>query len=110
MTLNEYQRLASRTIPEIMSKEDMKNHALHGLSAEVGEIHGLYQKVYQGHSIDRAHLAKEIGDVLWFVAELCTAIEVELDEVADGNIIKLLKRYPNGFEDERSLHRAEGDV
>ena len=110
MTLNEYQRLASRTIPETMGKEDMKNHALHGLSAEVGEIHGLYQKVYQGHSIDRAHLAKEIGDVLWFVAELCTAIEVELDEVADGNIIKLLKRYPNGFEDERSLHRAEGDV
>ena len=110
MTLNEYQRLASRTIPETMSKEDMKNHALHGLSAEVGEIHGLYQKVYQGHSIDRAHLAKEIGDVLWFVAELCTAIEVELDEVADGNILKLLARYPNGFEDERSLHRAEGDV
>lgn len=110
MTLNEYQRLASRTIPESMSKEDMKNHALHGLSAEVGEIHGLYQKVYQGHEIERKRIIGEGGDLLWFVAELFTAYDISLEEVGFSNIYKLWERYPNGFEAERSLHRKEGDV
>lgn len=85
-------------------------HALHGMSGEVGEIHSIYQKSYQGHVIDQAHLKKEIGDLLWFIAEYCTAMGWTLEDVAQTNIDKLLARFPNGFEVDKSLHRKEGDI
>ena len=53
---------------------------------------------------------KELGDLLWFVAEYCTAKGWELDEIMQMNIDKLRKRYPDGFDSELSQHRAEGDV
>lgn len=107
---NEYQKLASRTIAEDMSCKDMGDHALHGMSGEVGEIHSIYQKVYQGHKMDPWHIKKEVGDLLWFVAEFCTAWGWRLEDVMEENIDKLRKRYPDGFEVERSLNRKEGDI
>jgi len=70
----------------------------------------LYQKVYQGHIFDKAHLQKEIGDLLWFIAELCTINDLKLSDVAQMNIDKLKARYPEGFEISRSLHRKDGDI
>lgn len=110
MTLNEYQRLAARTIRPKMGWESLRNHALFGMASEVGELHGLYQKGYQGHAIDPDHAMKEVGDLLWFVAEYCTAMSWDLDEVGQTNISKLIARYPDGFDPEKSLHRREGDV
>ena len=110
MDMNEYQQLAARTMGKGWNKDDYLYHALFGLASEVGEVQGLYQKAYQGHSFDRQHLEKEIGDVLWFVAELCTALDFSLDDVASLNIAKLKARYPDGFEEEKSLHRKTGDV
>lgn len=110
MTLNEYQSLAARTIDKNLTLKGQLMHSLHGLSSEVGEIHSIFQKQYQGHRVDEAHLKSEAGDLMWFLAELCTAHGWELEEVAQGNIDKLTARYPNGFEAERSLHRAEGDI
>lgn len=55
-------------------------------------------------------LKKELGDVLWFVAEVATAFGWNLDEIAKMNIEKLEARYPNGFETEKSLHRKNGDI
>lgn len=107
MTLNEYQNLAARTINTKGSTLDIIGHALHGLAAEVGEVHSLYQKEYQGHPLDLNELKKEAGDCMWFVAELCTAYGWALEEVAQANIAKLLHRYPNGFEADRSIHREE---
>jgi len=110
MTCNEYQRLASRTIRKDMTAIGMEAHALHGLSAEVGEIHGLYQKTYQGHKMDAEHLKKEIGDVMWFLAELCTANQFKLNDIMQMNIDKLMNRYPDGFDIEKSINRKDGDV
>ena len=110
MTFNEYQALAARTIDKNLTPKGQLMHSLHGLSSEVGEIHSIFQKQYQGHKVDETHLKSEAGDLLWFLAELCTAHGWELEEVAQGNIDKLIARYPNGFEAERSLHRAEGDI
>lgn len=110
MELSEYQKQAARTINPALNREDKTRHALFGLTAEVGEINGLYQKQYQGHEIDTEHLVKEIGDALWMLAELCTANDLVLDVVARMNILKLMDRYPDGFSEERSLHRKEGDV
>lgn len=109
MKIDKYQQLAARTIG-CKNKFEMLMHSLHGMVGEVGELHSLYQKEYQGHSIDQKHCLKEVGDLLWFIAEYCTACGVPMSLVAEMNIDKLKARYPNGFEEERSLHRAEGDI
>ncbi len=110
MTGNEYQKKANRTINYELSRIERELHALHGLSGEVGEIHSLYQKVYQGHEMDEEHLAKEIGDLLWFIAELCTCKGLLFNDIMQLNIDKLKARFPDGFEADKSLHRKKGDV
>ena len=110
MTMNNYQTLAARTINDELNAREKYHHALHGMVGEIGELHSLYQKTYQGHEIDREHAKKELGDLLWFIAEYCTANGWDLGEIAQMNIDKLKARYPEGFEVERSLNRAEGDV
>ena len=80
------------------------------MSAEVGELHGLYQKKYQGHKFDEEHAKKEVGDILWMIAEYCTANGWNLEDIMELNIEKLKARYPDGFSAERSLHRRAGDV
>ena len=59
---------------------------------------------------DEAHLKKELGDLLWFMAEYCTAMGWDFSEIARINIQKLIDRYPDGFEEERSIYRKEGDI
>lgn len=122
--LNQYQTEAMRTCSIDYTSEDrmtnalqlsadhqaMLMHAALGLSSEAGEVAGILQKIYQGHSFDRVHLAKELGDVLWMVAEACEALGMQLSSVAEMNLAKLRARYPHGFDPERSLHRAEGDI
>lgn len=111
MTANEYQRLAARTIDYVnMFEWDQECHALHGMVSEIGELHGIYQKEYQGHEADDEHLKKELGDLLWFIAEYCTSQGWELEEIMQMNIDKLKARYPEGFDPEKSLHRKEGDI
>ena len=110
MTLNEYQELAARTINPELTKVEQVQHSLHGLSAEVGELNGLYQKFYQGHAVDPKHAKKEVGDIAWMLAEYCTANGWSLDEVFQLNIDKLRKRYPDGFDAEHSLHRGADDI
>ena len=110
MQMNEYQALAARTINKDLYPEQVSFHALHGMVGEIGEIHSLYQKSYQGHVIEQDHLKKEVGDLLWFIAEYCTAMGWRLEDVAQANIDKLRARYPEGFDAEKSLHRKAGDV
>lgn len=110
MQMNQYQALAQRTMNANIDNFDQVSHALHGLSAEVGELHSLYQKKYQGHPLEAEHLKKEVGDILWFIAEYCTANGWMLEDIARMNIDKLKARYPEGFNAENSLHRKDGDI
>lgn len=110
MTANDYQTKAARTINRSLSQQDMTAHALYGLAAEVGELLGIHQKVYQGHNFDEEHAKKEMGDILWMCAEYCTAHDWMLADVMRANIEKLRERYPMGFESGKSLHRKEGDI
>lgn len=105
MTFREYQKLAARTINTNLTDEQILLHALHEMAGEVGEIHSLFQKVYQGHTLDDEDLCLEVGDLLWGIAELCTARGWDMGVVAERNILKLKRRYPEGFSEERSLHR-----
>lgn len=110
MTINEYQKEAARTIRKDLADHLRMDHALHGMVSEIGELHAIYQKAYQGHRIEPMHLKKELGDLLWFVAEYCTALGWDLEEIMQMNIDKLRARYPDGFDADKSLHRKEGDV
>ena len=110
MTIDDYQRQASRTMNWGLTDWENKMHALHGMVSELGEIHGIYQKVYQGHEDTETHTKREVGDLMWFVAEFCTANGWSLGAICEMNIEKLKNRYPLGFDAERSRHREAGDI
>ena len=107
---NHYQELAARTINQRLCDYEMEMHAMHGMVGEIGELNSLYQKAFQGHHFDEEHAKKELGDLMWFIAEYCTAMGWELDDVMEMNINKLRARYPDGFNEEQSLYRKEGDI
>lgn len=109
-TFNMYQYLAARTINQELRPSEQGKHALHGMVGEIGELHSIYQKRYQGHEFDVGHAKKELGDLLWFIAEYCTAHNWSMGEIAQMNIEKLKARYPEGFESDKSLNRKEGDI
>lgn len=110
MNINEYQKLAARTINNNLDWKQQGKHALHGMVGEIGEIHSIYQKKYQGHAFDETHVKKELGDLLWFIAEYCTAHGWDMNDVAEMNIEKLRARYPDGFDADKSQHRQAGDI
>lgn len=110
LTMNEYQQLAQRTSNTNTYASKIENGLL-GLFGEGGECADLYKKyMYQEHEFDKERMAKELGDVLWYVAEIATGLKMTLEDIAQMNIDKLKARYPDGFEGERSKHRMEGDV
>jgi NTP pyrophosphatase (non-canonical NTP hydrolase) len=98
MELNEYQRKAMVTKKNYATKKDQEINGLLGLAGEAGEVCDMIKKHYSvGTPIDREALAKEIGDVMWYIAELCDAFGFTLDEVAQGNIKKLAARHGSSF-------------
>lgn len=96
-SLNEYQLAAARTIKPQDFRRTLDNGAL-GLAGEAGEtVDHIKKYLHHDVPIDQEKLVKELGDVLWYVAELCTALGITLSEVANVNIEKLLARYPEKF-------------
>ncbi len=111
MTINEYQVEAMRTASGMNKDYPMWLNGVLGLNGESGEIADMVKKhIFQGHPLDFEHLAKELGDVAWYIAVTAKAIGYDLETILQMNVDKLRNRYPNGFEVERSLHRKAGDV
>ena len=127
MTGNEYQKLAMRTndgnctfrlekaVEEVqrfrgdtgMDIGGVLNACL-GLSGEVGETNDMIKKwIFHGHVLDENKLAKELGDILWYVAMMCHSLGWNIEEIMQMNIEKLKARYPEGFSEEASIHRKE---
>lgn len=108
MTGTEYQKLAMRTNkPEATQKENLINGCL-GLAGEAGEVCDIVKKyMFQGHNLETQKIVDELSDVLWYVALTAQGIGCDLDSIMEHNINKLKKRYPNGFEAERSINRTE---
>ena len=114
MTINEYQNHALRTeslittdpIPYIRVLE-----GLMGLNGEAGEAIDILKKViFQGHEFDREHLAKELGDIAWYLAIAADALSYDLETILQMNVDKLKARYPDGFKTEQSQNRVANDV
>ena len=112
MTINEYQTAALRTAQTgKLSIGDLLLNSALGLCGESGEVADIVKKFrFQGHDIDVEHIAKELGDVAWYLAVGAYAIGLDLESIFRMNIEKLEARYPDGFSTDRSLHRAENDV
>lgn len=111
MTINEYQMLAMKTVNPELNKDEMLINSVMGLCGESGEAIDIVKKWFaHGHELDKDHLKKELGDIAWYLAEASTALGITLEEVLEGNIDKLKKRYPEGFETKRSIDRAERDI
>lgn len=103
MELIEYQNKCKRTMN---SAPDLTNACL-GLTGEAGECADLLKKyLFQGHELDKNKLLNEIGDVMWYCALACTALDCTLEDAAWANIKKLEARYPHGFEVSKSVSRT----
>lgn len=104
-----YQEEAMRTADGMYG--DLLQNGVMGLCGEAGECIDIVKKhLFQGHELDKEHLAKELGDVAWYLAVTAEAIGYDLNTILQMNVKKLRDRYPNGFEEERSKNRKEGDI
>lgn len=128
MEANMYQQLANRTndglcTDRMASKFDISTipfnmidfggviNASLGLSGEVGELNDMLKKwIFHEKDICEDHLKKELGDVMWYVALMCTSFGWKLDDILEINIDKLKARYPEGFDIDKANHRKVGDV
>lgn len=111
MTINEYQKLAMTTLNPELHGGDILINGVMGMCGEAGEAIDIVKKhLAQGHELDREHLARELGDVAWYLAETAFAIGYDLETVLRMNIDKLRARYPQGFSSERSMDRKVDDI
>lgn len=98
MTFRDFQQAALRTSAAPFAERERPLVQGLGLCGEAGEVADLLKKqAWHGLAVDRNQMAKELGDVLWYVADLASHFGLDLDAVADMNIEKLKKRYPDGF-------------
>lgn len=89
---------------------ESKGILVYDLVIWVAKLHGMYQKMYQGHNMMELDYKQTVCNILFVLNEFTRRFCLSVDECLEMNIKKLLARYPNGFETERSIHRAQGDI
>jgi NTP pyrophosphatase (non-canonical NTP hydrolase) len=113
MDANEYQQLAGRTLIDapgfaISDQDIMILWNAIGLGGEAGEVLDLCKKgILHQHGLNRDELRKELGDVLWYVAALCSTAGIDMGDVMQHNIDKLRTRYPEGYTSADSQRRVD---
>jgi NTP pyrophosphatase (non-canonical NTP hydrolase) len=108
MKMNQYQDLSARTSPHFDDVVEEITAWTMGIAGEAGEVADIVKKaVWHKHPWDHQKLAYELGDLLFYISRLSSAIGYSLDEIAVMNQQKLYKRYPNGFNPSDSINRKE---
>jgi len=108
MELAAYQNQALSTANMNLKKPEALSNWCMGLAGEAGELIDLIKKsLFHGHELDKDKAQKELGDVLWYLSLLCSELGMSLEEVAERNLVKLRKRYAEGFSQEASRNREE---
>lgn len=107
MDFSEYQHKAARTLPQDKSDMELASNLGMGLAGEAGELVDYMKKVHHhGHPVDLDHVEEEIGDLLWYVSMICEFYGLSTSRAARRNVEqKLANRYPDGFDEERSINR-----
>jgi len=110
MNFNEYQEACKRTAnPNISWEEANLNWAL-GIAGESGEYCELIKKKhFHDKVLNRQHVKKELGDILYYVAMAAANLQLDFDEVAQANIDKLTARYPEGFKSGGGIRHHNND-
>lgn len=108
MNFDEYQELARQTLSQDLDERERLAMTALGLVGEAGECSEAIKKhLFHGHPLDRQALAKELGDVLWYVAMLADSCGLSFDSIAERNVAKLRARYPEGFSASASVNRND---
>jgi NTP pyrophosphatase (non-canonical NTP hydrolase) len=108
MDFHQYQERARRTVRLDLDPRERLTMTALGLIGEAGECAEAIKKhVFHDHPLDPAAMAKELGDVLWYVAMLADSCGLDLEAIAAGNVAKLQTRYPEGFSAAASIERRE---
>ena len=120
MTVNEYQELAMKVVSEEADNRDILINGTMGICSEAGEAINIVKKyLTKAAPLDRSKLVEELGDVAWYIAEVATALGLDLEDVFARNIGKLKMRHPEAFEgveierDESRIeesHKAKNEV
>lgn len=116
MIASQYQREAIRTdltsekYAEILlnlTEADIRMfHMSMGMCTETGELHDeLKRCIVYGKEFDRTHVIEELGDLMWYIANMCNIIDIPLEAVMQINNSKLRARYPDKFDSELALNR-----
>ena len=106
MNIQEYQKLAARTLPRLSNEQEDIQHMLFGMMTELGELVDTYKKHYAyGKELDMVNVMEEMGDIMWYWAGMCSITGVNPSAALQTNITKLLVRYPEKFEKELALTR-----
>lgn len=105
---NEYQETCARTRGDFDGAGEQLKFGIAGLASEAGEVaNKVYKVLWQGHPLDARAIALEVGDVLWFLATICDALNISLAETMAMNQEKLAKRYPEKFSTADSIARVD---
>ena len=108
ITADDYQRAALRTAQaDRLSADELLLNGVMGLCGEAGECIDIVKKArFQGHELNAEKLAEELGDVAWYLAVAAHGLGIPLSSILEGNVEKLMKRYPGGFDKARSMNRG----
>lgn len=108
METTDYEDKAMRTMNTALNRDQLLVNAALGLAGEAGEVADMIKKCnFQGHDLDVTNVKKELGDILWYIALACRALDTSFAEVMQQNIDKLKARYPNGFDADKSVNRKD---
>lgn len=103
-----YPAIVKHTIPKDLSHEERLKNAALGMAGEAGEVVDLVKKYfYQGHELDINKVLEELGDVAYYTCLMCLELGIDFPQICYNNMEKLLKRYPDGFDQSRSINRKE---
>jgi len=110
MNFKEYQKGAARTFAENPDKlhpnQFSELHCAIGICTEAGELLDAYKKhIYYKRELDLVNVKEEIGDIMWYIANFCTVMGIELDELLHANLDKLKLRYPDKFDTDKAINR-----
>ena len=106
--LDVFQEEALRCMRSDLPYEAICSNMCMGLAGETGETVDIFKKhIYQGKDLDINDVIEEIGDILWYIANLCNVNKITMKECMESNGEKLRKRYPNGFSIKDALERVD---
>ena len=106
MDIQSYQKLAARTLPRLSSEQEDIQHMLFGMMTELGELVDSYKKHYAyGKNLDLVNVMEEMGDIMWYWAGMCTITGINSSGILSTNIAKLMKRYPEKFDEMLAVKR-----